>query len=282
MTFTRLKFAQRLLLGIMILTVAAVLLLRLLGAISTRTVLVVFITIELPSIIVLITTTLLQIHHIKKHRGLHASALWDAVEKEMPPLRPIIMETRLLSGLISLVRGKKYGVDSATKGFDYAKGTLAVPVAMGIVTIIEAGILHVLISSFWLRVLLLFLSFYGLLLFTGVMAARIINPHLLSPEGLRLKWGRKTVLETPLRNIASIDRISNHQFTQPAIEGSLLVLTSLTSTNVRLLLHEAVSATPPLSRRHIPENFAASEIALYVADPDEFVHCVLSAQALLK
>lgn len=173
----------------MILTVAAVFVLRLLGAISTQTVLVLCFTVELPSIVVLITTTLLQIHRIKKNRGLHGSALWDAVEKEMPPLRPMIMETRVLSGLISWVRGKKYGVDSPTKGFDYAKGTFAVPVAMGIITFIEAGILHVLISSLWLRVLLLFLSFYGLLLFTGVIAARIINPHLLSPGGLSLKWG---------------------------------------------------------------------------------------------
>lgn len=173
----------------------------------------------------------------------------EAVAEEQPLLRLAFMEARTLLGLITWLRGQRVGVDSTTRGFGYAKGTLSISMTMGIVTVIEAGVIHVLIPWAWLRILLPVVSVYALILITGIFAARITHPHLVGSQSLTLKWGHTKVLETPLDNIASIRRESNHKHTEPASDESLLLLTSLTSTNVRLRLKEPVSAQPPKSEK---------------------------------
>ena len=124
-------------------------------------------------------------------------------------------------------------------------------------------------------------SVYALILITGIFAARITHPHLVGTQSLTLKWGDTTVLETPLDNIASIRRVSNHKHTEPAIDESLLVLTSLTSTNVHIVLNESVPAHPPIARKQLPENYEARELDIYVADPEEFVGYVEQAMKLV-
>lgn len=277
MTLSRLKAAKRIFLILLLLTVGAVLVLRMLGVASNRTVLLVFLMIELPSLFIVISTTIIELRHMRKSRGLRGEEFFEAVAEEQPLLRLALMEARTLLGLVTWLRGQRVGVDSITRGFSYAKGTLSIPIAMGMVTIVEAGVIHLLIPWTWLRILLLVASVYALILLTGVFAARIINPHLVGSHFLTLKWGHTTVLETPLHNISSVRRASNHKRTQPAIDESLLVLTSLTSTNVHIVLEEPVSAHPPIARNQFPENYKARELDIYVANPEEFVGYVEQA-----
>lgn len=281
MTLSRLKVAQRISLVLFLLTVGTVLVLRLLGVVSDRAVLLAFLIVELPSLLIVVATTVVELRHIRNSRGLRGQAFFTAVAEEQPLLRLAFMEARTLLGLLTWLRGRKIGVDSITRGFSYAKGTLSIPFAMGVVTIIEAGVIHLLIPWTWLRILLLVASVYALILLTGVFAARIINPHLVGSHFLTLKWGHTTVLETPLHNVSSVRRASNHKHTQPAIDESLLVLTSLTSTNVRIVLKEPVSAHPPIAGKQLPENYEARELDIYVANPEEFVGYVEQAMKLV-
>lgn len=280
MTLSRLKVAKRIFFILLLLTVGTVLVLRLLGVASNRTVLLVFLMVELPSLLIVVSTTILELRHMWNTRGLRGQAFFTAVAEEQPLLRLAFMEARTLLGLIAWSRGKRIGVDSTTRGFSYAQGTLSIPIAMGVVTIIEAGVIHLLIPWAWLRIVLLVASVYALILTTGVFAARITHPHLVGSQSLTLKWGHTKVLETPLDNISSIRRARNHKHTEPAIDESLLVLTSLTSTNVHLTLKKPVSAQPPISRKRIPENYRARELDIYVAEPEEFVGYVEQAMKL--
>lgn len=248
--------------------------LRLLGIVSNRIVWLAFLVVELPSLLIVGSTTIIEMRDLRKSRGLRGQEFITALAKEQPLLRLAIMEIRTLIGLVTWIRGKRNGVDSTTRGFSYAKGTLSIPAAMGVVTVIEAGAIHVLIPWTWLRLLLLVASVYALILLIGIFAARIINPHLVSPQSLTLKWGDVTVLETALSNISSIHRASNHRHTQPAIEESLLVLTSMTSTNVHITFKEPVPAQAPVAKKQLPDNYKTLELDIYVAEPEEFVEYV--------
>lgn len=244
MTLSRLKAAKRIFLILLLLTVGAVLVLRMLGVVSNRTVLLVFLMVELPSLFIVVSTTIVELRHMRKSRGLRGEEFFEAVAEGQPLLRLAFMEARTLLGLIPYVRGQRVGVGSTIRGFSYAQGTLSIPIAMGIVTVIEAGVIHVLIPWAWLRIVLLVASVYALILITGIFAARITHPHLVGSQSLTLKWGHTKVLETPLDNIASIRRARNHKHTEPAIDESLLVLTSLTSTNVHLTLKNLSLRSP--------------------------------------
>lgn len=281
MTLSRLKVVKRIFLVLLLLTVGAVLILRMLGVVSNRTVLLAFVMVELPSLLIVGATTIIELRHMRKTRGLRGQEFFTAVTEEQPLLLPAFMEARALLGLIPWLRGKRIGVDSTTRGFSYAKGTLSIPIAMGVATVIEAGVIHVLIPWAWLRIVLLVASVYALILITGIFAACITHPHLVGAQSLTLKCGHTKVLETPLDNIASIRRASNHKYTQPAIDESLLVLTSLTSTNVHIELKEPVPAQPPIARKQLPENYEARELDIYVADPEEFVGYVEQAMKLV-
>ena len=280
MTLSRLKAAKRIFLILLLLTVGAVLFLRMRGVVSNRTVLLVFLMVELPSLFIVISTTIVELRHMRKSRGLRGEEFFDALAEEQPLLRLAFMEARTLLGLIPWLRGQRVGVGSTTRGFSYAKGTLSIPIAMGIVTVIEAGVIHVLIPWTWLRIVLLVASVYALILIIGIFAVRITHPHLVGSQSLTLKWGHTKVLETPLDNIVSIRRASNHRHTEPAIDESVLVLTSLTSTNVHITLKEPVPVKPPISKKQIPENYEARELDIYVAEPDEFVRYVELAMKL--
>ncbi|MDN5741838.1 MAG: hypothetical protein L0H30_12225, partial [Corynebacterium casei] len=166
MTLSRLKAAKRIFLILLLLTVGAVLVLRMLGVVSNRTVLLVFLMVELPSLFIVVATTIVELRHMRKSRGLRGEEFFEAVAEGQPLLRLAFMEARTLLGLIPYVRGQRVGVGPTTRGFSYAKGTLSVPIAMGIVTVIEAGVIHVLIPWAWLRIVLLVASVYALILIT--------------------------------------------------------------------------------------------------------------------
>ena len=270
----RLKFFKKCFLCLLILIVSTMLILRALGFVSNRTVLVAFLSIELPLVLLFVSLACIELYRLRKARGLRGQDFLTAIEEELPLLRIAVMEGRTLFALVELLRGRRNGVDSTTRGFNYAKGTLAIPITLGIATVIEAGAIHMLIPWQWLRILLLIASVYALILIAGVFAARIVNPHLVSPQTLLLKWGHRTVLETPLDNIVKIRQISNHQHMQPAVDGALLVLTSFTSTNLRITLSEPAAAYPPVSKKQLPKDFSALELDIYVANPRDFVRFV--------
>lgn len=273
----RIKLIKRIFLALLLLTVGTMLILRGLGLVSNSAVLIAFLAVELPTLIVVLTLTGIELYQLKKTRGLHGQEFLAAIEEQQPLLRFAILEARTLFALVEVLLGRRHGVDSSTLGFSYAKGTLAVPIALGVVTVIEAAAIHLLIPWTWLRILLLIASIYALILISGIFAARAANPHLVSPQSLTLKWGHRTVLKTPRSNIAKVQQLSNHQYTEPAVDGSLVVLTSFTSTNVRIMLDEPVPAHPPVPKKKLPRDFAATEVDLYVANPQDFVRSLETA-----
>src|SRR5699024_1339979 len=211
----RIKFIKRIFLGLLLLTVGTMLILRGLGFVSNSAVLIAFLAVELPTLLIVLTLTGIELYQLNKKRGLYGQAFLAAIEEEQPLLRFAILEARTLFALIEALLGRRRGVDTSTLGFSYAKGA-GIPIALGVVTVFEAAALHVLIPCPWLRIILLAASIYALILISGMFAARAVNPHLVSPQSLTLKWSHRTVLETPRSNILKVQQLSNHQHTEPA------------------------------------------------------------------
>ncbi|NWO15312.1 MAG: hypothetical protein HLX46_00370 [Corynebacterium sp.] len=273
----RIKLIKRIFLALLLLTVGTMLILRGLGLVSNSAVLIAFLAVELPTLLIVLTLTGFELYQLKKTRGLRGQEFLTAIEEEQPLLRFAILEARTLFALIEVLLGRKHGVVSSTLGFSYAKGTLAIPIALGIVTVIEAAAIHVLIPWAWLRIILLVASLYALILISGIFAARAVNPHLVSPQSLTLKWGHRIVLQTPRSNIAKVQLLSNHQYIEPTVDGSLMVLTSFTSTNVRITLDEPIPAHPPVPKKKLLPGFAATEVDIYVANAQDFIRSLETA-----
>lgn len=271
MTPKILKLTHRVLLSLILVAAVSVLVLNLAGVISRPVMLRLFLTVELPLIFASLLVSLWRVRQVRRVTGLRGAALVALLQDEEPALRAAIGEMRTLMSLIILLRGRRNGVRPGVQGFSYAKGSMSVPIAMTVLTVVETALIHLLVPWAWVRIVLLVAAIYALVLLLGVLASRVVNPHLLGGERLILKWGHKTVLDTPLSNIETITAVSNHTFTQPAVEEDRMVLTSLNSTNVRITLAEPVPASPPVSKRHLPSGFVAREVLLYVADPIGFV-----------
>ena len=67
---------------------------------------------------------------------------------------------------------------------------------------------------------------------------------------------------------------ANHTHAHLFAEGSQLVLTKSQSTNVRIRLAAPVPADPPAAKKDAIAGFKASEVLLYVDDPDAFVNAL--------
>ena len=278
MTPKTLKLTHRILLSLILVIAASVLVLHLAGAISRPVMLRLFLTVELPLILAALLVSLWRVRQIRRATGLRGVALVALLQDEEPALRAAISEMRTLMSLVILLRGRRNGVRPGVQGFSYAKGSMSVPIVMTVLTVLEAALIHLLVPWAWVRILLLVAAIYALVLVLGVLASRVVNPHLVGGERLILKWGHKTVLDTPLSNVETIAAVSDHTFTQPTAEDERMVLTSLTSTNVRITLLEPARAFPPLSKRRLPSDFAAREVLLYVADPNGFVRAASEKQ----
>lgn len=278
MTPKTLKLTHRVLLSVILVIAVSVLVLHLAGVISRPVMLRLFLTVELPLILAALLVSLWRVWQIRRATGLRGAELVALLQEEEPALRAAISEMRTLMSLVILLRGRRSGVRPGVQGFSYAKGSMSVPIVMTVLTFLEAALIHLLVPWAWVRIVLLVAAIYALVLVLGVLASRVVNPHLVGSERLILKWGHKTVLDTPLSNIETITAASNHTFTQPAAEDDRMVLTSLTSTNVRITLMVPVQAFPPVSKRHLPSDFAAREVLLYVADSDGFVRAASEYQ----
>lgn len=278
MTPKTLKLTHRILLSLILVVAVSVLVLHLAGTISRPAMLRLFLTVELPLIFAALLLSIWRVQQIRRDTGFRGAALVALLQEEEPALRAAISEMRTLMSLIILLRGRRNGVHPGVQGFSYAKGSMSVPIVMTVLTVLETALIHLLVPWAWARIVLLVAAIYALVLVLGVLASRVVNPHLVGGERLVLKWGHKIALDTPLSNIETIAAMSNHTFTQPAAEDDRMVLTSLTSTNVRITLTDPVQALPPVSKRHLPSDFAAREVLLYVADPNGFVRAARENQ----
>lgn len=252
------------------LVLAASLTMYLTGVCSANEALVLFGAVELPLLAVLVAITILRFKRPPALAREHPRGLLARVADEEPFLRGAVSELRAFLSLALLLGGRR-DVPKDARAFGYGNGSLALPLALAVVSAIELVVVHLLVPWTWLQIALLILTLWGVLFVLGYLASRVVHPHFLTGEELHLRWGHSTVLVTPLSNITAVESHTDHRHTQPVIEDGKLVLTAFQSTNVRLRFAAPVPAAAPVSKRALPPGFRTDEVLLFVNAPGSFI-----------
>lgn len=267
---TWLRTAHRAHTALTIVVVVTLLVLNRTGALSGGMALRLFLMIEVPLLLIFLAITVLRFERPRGSSDSTGTGFLDRIEKEEPLLRPVVTEIRAF-GSLWLVVARKRQVPSGAIPFGYTKGTMTFPLVMVVLSLAELVIVHILVPWDWLRIVLLILTIWGVLFILGFFATRIVHPHFITNEALHVRWGYSTVLATPLTNIVSATPHVNHAHTQPHVEDERLILTQFQSTNVLIRFVEPVAAAAPVSKKKKPADFQATEVQLYVDDPDAFL-----------
>lgn len=173
-------------------------------------------------------------------------------------------------GLWLAMRGRRDAVTADTAGFDYAKGTLALPLAFGIAGILEAAVVHFLVPWPWLRVVLLVLTVYSLVWIFGMFAARVVNPHLLTADSLILRYGDHVVARIPLSDITAVRDVRRYTHTFPIAEDERVFLASADGTNVDLELAGPIEVMLPGFGSPNKRRTTTTRFSLFVTTPEAF------------
>lgn len=141
------------------------------------------------------------------------------------------------------------------------------PAAFAVATVVEIGVLHLLVPWMWLRVSLAVASVWSLLALLGYLAIHRTNPHYLTDTSLVLRQSGEVVAIVDRTDIESITLRPRFTETAPTIRGDRLCLPNADGTKVDLALARPVTARLPalMPSRRITEE--VSRISLYVDEP---------------
>jgi len=190
----------------------------------------------------------------------------------------VLHEARLLADLGRLLVGKRAGVSPSAVGFSYSAGTTRTASIFVVISLIELAVVHVLVPWGWLRLTLLVVSAYALILLLGIIAGRIVNPHLVSSETIEFRNGAHVVCFVQTANIERIALKRSFAPLSPEIlpDERELRLATVDGLNFELRLREPIMASllSPLVR----SEKAAKVVTVrgYVDQPEEFVQLVAS------
>ncbi|MFI8293642.1 hypothetical protein ACIGBL_31335 [Streptomyces sp. NPDC085614] len=151
-----------------------------------------------------------------------------------PVLRLAAHELRLLASLGLWVARRRVGVRAGDTPFPHARDQAALMYGFAFVCLVETvGMSYLLAGLPVVHAVVLVLDVYTVLFVLGLHAASVTRPHVLGPDGLRLRQAAHVDLLVPLERIASV----RHEllFSHEKAEGELnLAVGSQTSLTVEL------------------------------------------------
>ncbi|MCW3468731.1 hypothetical protein OMK68_03520 [Rhodococcus pyridinivorans] len=236
-----------------------------LGILTPVTALKVWLGFELPLGILVLIVGALRVRIVRRSGTPWAGVLDELVGRVPGAL--IRAELRSYRALWFLIRGRRVGAGPEVTTIGYTRGTMSVPIAWLVASVIEIAVVHILVPWEWLRWTLLIVSVYSLLPLAGWLADRVVNPHLLTRDGLVLRSGHQVVARIDADNLQRC--IPRHRF-QPAetgVDGEVLFLPGPDGTNLDLVLAEPVEALLPGFFEHRRRPALVSRFAIHVDDP---------------
>lgn len=147
------------------------------------------------------------------------------------------------------------------------RGTVALPAAFAVATIVELVALDLLLPWLWLRVAVAALSLWSLLILGGFVALGRTRPHYLLGDTLVLRRSGSTVASVELAGIAAVVRRRRWSPTSPTVEDGRLALPNQDGTCVDIVLHDPVPARIPAWPRRGPVQ-DVDTVSLHLDDPE--------------
>lgn len=164
--------------------------------------------------------------------------------------------------------------------FPASSGAFTLPAAFTAATVIEIGILHLLVPWAWLRWALAVVSAASIVMLFAVLAKDVRNPHRLIDDRLVLRRFGKVVAGIPVVEIARVGGGRRYGPTEPEMGDGELCLPNQDGTNVELLLRRPRTATLAGFAGRPGRSAEVTKVRLYVDDPRLFVDTIRRACAV--
>ncbi|MEQ8144132.1 hypothetical protein [Streptomyces sp. OP7] len=142
-------------------------------------------------------------------------------------------EARLMASLALWLARRTHGVREGTV-FGYARGEKAMMFGFAFVCVVETVAMSVLLAD-WptVHAVVLFLDVYTVVFVIALYAASVVRPHVVGPDGLRVRRAVHVDLRIPRERIASVRR--ELRMTHESMDGELnLAVGSQTTVTVEL------------------------------------------------
>lgn len=157
------------------------------------------------------------------------------------------------------------------------RGTVALPAAFAVATIVEVAVLDLLLPWLWLRIVVAALSLWSLLMLGGVVALGRTRPHYLLGGALVLRRSGRTVAALDIADIAAVVRRRRWSPTSPAVHGRRLVLPNQDGTCLDIDLRAPVTAVLPAWTARGRGGRQVDAVSLHLDDPALLAVAVRSA-----
>ncbi|MFD4182787.1 hypothetical protein [Rhodococcus sp. NPDC058514] len=194
-------------------------------------------------------------------RVLGVSPFWPLVRAEIRAYRSLWLWTR----------GRYLGIEPGALVFTASRGTLVVPAAFAIATVIEIGVLHLLLPWWWLRIVVAGLSVWSLVALLGYLAVHRVHPHYLTERQFVVRQSGAVVAIVDRADIVSVALCRRYAETAPTVIDGRLYLPNADGTTVDIVLASPVTAQLPAllaSRRKV---HVVDRISVYVDEPTQLV-----------
>jgi len=236
------------------------------GILAPGTAFVLWLAVELPLFALVVTVTVVRIRALRR-----SGASWNAVLDELagPAAGLIRAELRAYRSLWLFARRRRDGLRDGMVAIGYTRGTMGMPIAFLIACVVETVAIHLLVPWPWLRTTLLVVSVYGFVPLLGILASRVVHPHLLDDARFVVRSGHQVVATLPVGTVEKALIHRRFQHTSPIVEDDVLYLPGSDGTNVDVLLREPIEVKLPYLLERRRTTTQVGRVALQVDDPED-------------
>lgn len=161
-------------------------------------------------------------------------------------------------------------IDCAGEGvstFGYTAGTLSIPVAFLVASLVEATAVHLLVPWAWLRAALLVSTGASIFAMACWIAARRVHPHLVASDTVTLRSGRAVVLRVERERIVRVIQARRFDHTSQGVHDDRLYLPGPDGTVIDIDFDAPIALEARSGRRSRPQ--AVTGVSLHVDTPRE-------------
>lgn len=242
------------------------------GVVTGRQALVLFLAVELP-LIAATATAIGAAIRAHRHRG---DSLTTAARRVLAtfPLAPAVRaELRTYRALWLWAHGRR-DVPPDGLALTAHRGTLALPAAFAIATLIELAALHLLVPWLWLQVTTAVVSVWSLLMLAGLVATGHTRPHYLTSTHLVLRHTGQQVAVIERDNIATLTRRRRYAPTSAAAADGRLTLPTPDGTCIDMTLRAPIPARLPALLPRSRTIQTVSRVSVHLDEPERILAAI--------
>ncbi len=183
----------------------------------------------------------------------------------------VVLEIGIWRSLFFLVTRRVPGRGPGVEAFSYVKAVAPIMGAFIFVSALELLVVHLLLPWETIRLIVLVLSVWGLLWMIGFLASMKVFPHLLGPDGLRVRSGTSADIAIPWEAVASVRQRRGSVASRRRVEvergddGAVVSVPALKLTRVEVILRGPTAVELPDGAE------AITALRLYADDPRALV-----------